>query len=245
MAINQIKVELQSHWGSDIDIANCAWTSSTFNQNKSVKTDKDVEKLVKMLIAQKHAVPIEAVHFRFWLRIPIAIDRQVEKHRISSQNGMSGRYRTMPSDYLEIPDDVMEIAAKLPESIPLDEQPGGNKLHGVFDSVSLYYNICESANSYYQAVMKIAKHNRDNQTITNDEYKRLREFYRGMLPQHNMTEKVITMNLRSLANFLKLRQSPHAQPEIQEVANQMLAQVKLAGVAPVAIAALEKNGWVL
>ena len=58
-----------------------------------------------------------------------------------------------------------------------------------------------------------------------------------------MTERVTIMNLRSFTNYQKLRNSEHAQPEIQEVAKLMLEQVKLHKVSPIAIEFLEKNGW--
>ena len=37
--------------------------------------------------------------------------------------------------------------------------------------------------------------------------------------------------------------SEHAQPEIREVAQQMLKAVKEAGICPIAIKVLEENGW--
>jgi thymidylate synthase ThyX len=51
------------------------------------------------------------------------------------------------------------------------------------------------------------------------------------------------MNLRSFANYQRLRNSDHAQPEIRLVAQKMLEEVKKADVAPVAIRTLESIGW--
>ena len=94
-------------------------------------------------------------------------------------------------------------------------------------------------------LLNIYKEFEKNNIITNAELKRAREFYRGMLPQHNMTERVTTMNLRSFANFIKLRLKPEAQPEIQEVAKLMLTVVKQSNACPIAIEWLEKNEWSL
>jgi thymidylate synthase ThyX len=58
-----------------------------------------------------------------------------------------------------------------------------------------------------------------------------------------MTERVTIFNLRSFANYQKLRNSPHAQPEIRQVAQLMLEAVKEANICPIAIEALERNGW--
>lgn len=229
--MSQIKVELQETMGSDHAIANAAWTSSLDYQKKKSRTEEDVKRVVEMLANSKHSVPFESVVFRFWIKMPIATDRQFMSHRIASHSGMSGRYRTMPTEYLHVADDVMDILSKVKERkmVPLDN----------------YYEICDKANTYYGLITKDFKEAEKAGEISNREFKRLREFYRGMLPQHNMTERVTVMNLRSFANFIKLRLKPDAQPEIQEVAKLMLEEVKKSGVCPIAIETLEKNGWEL
>lgn len=226
--MSQIQVELQGVFGGDREIAESAWTSSSTYQQKQKRTDEDVKRVVQMLANNKHATPFESVVFRFWIKMPIAIDRQFMTHRIQSANGMSGRYRTMPSEFLNMPDDVTAIADNIDRDLKVQ-----------------YENHCKWPNENYVAAMEQAKIAKTAGKITNDEYKRFREFYRGMLPVHNMTERVTTINLRSFANFIKLRLKPEAQPEIQEVARQMLDEVKKANVCPVAIEWLEKNNWEL
>lgn len=225
--MNQIKVELQEFMGSDRSIAEAAWTSSSDFQGKQRKTDEQVKTVVNMLADHRHATPFESVVLRFWIKMPIAIDRQHMTHRIGSHNGMSGRYRTMPSEFLSMPQDVKDILVKSDLS----------------DCRSRYARICVEANEWYSATMEDLKVSKTNDEITNDEYKRAREFLRGALPQHNMTERVTVMNLRSFANYQKLRNSEHAQPEIREVARQMLAAVEASGACPVALEALKRNGW--
>lgn len=229
--MNQIKVELQSFMGNDKDIASAAWTSSLTYQSKEKRTDEDVKRVVEMLANLKHSVPFESIIFRFWIKIPIAIDRQYMTHRLQSASGMSGRYRTMPNEYLEVPDELIAMEERLGHEMAFDEH------------LQLYTNICDSANTYYQGIIKRLKEHEKNGKITNQEFKRAREFYRGMLPQHNMTERVSIINLRSFANFQKLRNSEHAQDEIKLVAELMLQEVKDKNVAPIAIEWLEKNGW--
>ena len=232
--MSQIKVELQDTMGNDRSIAEAAWTSSLDYQKKQSRTDADVERVVKMLAENKHSTPFESVILRFWIKMPIAVDRQHMTHRIGSHNGMSGRYRTMPNEFLEIPDDIKTLRSKL--EIWAGDDTGK-------EIEERYLELCSKANDFYQDVSKALKDAEKKEAITNNEYKRLREFYRGVLPQHNMTERITIFNLRSFANYQKLRNSPHAQPEIQEVARQMLEQVKLKNIAPIAIEFLEKNGW--
>lgn len=225
----QIKVELQNFMGTDKLIAETAWVSSNTYENKELKTDADVERVIKMLVKEGHGTPFESVVMRFWIKMPIVTDRQHMTHRIASHNGMSGRYRTMPSEYLEAPDDIIQILGK-----------------GYLGALLTDYNrICRKANHEFKMILAYFKQAEVDGMITNKEYKRLREFFRGILPQNNMTERITTMNLRSFANYQRLRNSEHAQPEIREVAQQMLDQVKLKLVCPIAIQALEDNKWVI
>jgi thymidylate synthase (FAD) len=225
--MSQILVELQEHMGSDRSIAEAAWTSSTTRQGKERKTDEQVADLVRRLATEGHATPFETVVLRFWMRIPIFIDRQIVTHRIASHSGMSGRYRTMPKDWFGLPADVASILDK-----------------AFLDHLVINYrHACEIASKGYVADMRLLREERDNGLISNDEYKRVREILRGMLPQAAMTERVSTFNLRSFANFQRLRNSDYAQPEITEVARLMLDAVKSAGICPVAIEALEEQGW--
>lgn len=228
--MDQIKVELQEWLGGDRSIAEAAWTSSSDLQGKQKKTDEQVAKLVNMLADHRHATPFESVVFRFWIKMPIAIDRQHMTHRIASHNGMSGRYRTMPTEFFAMPQDVFEIASKI------------NPDYGFFLRNEYDYH-CEQANEFYKRAVDQLKKAEKETLITNAELKRAREFMRGVLPQHNMTERVTVMNLRSFANYQKLRNSEHAQPEIHEVARQMLKVVEKANVCPLALEALKRNGW--
>lgn len=230
--MSQIKIELQETMGNDRSISEAAWTSSLTYQGKQKRTDEDVKRVVNMLADSKHSTPFESVVFRFWIKMPIAIDRQFMTHRLQSASGMSGRYRTMPSEYLELPQDVIDIYNKV-HSIEAEEIQKN------------YKQICDKANERYKFECEAMKGARDDGMITNDDYKRVREFLRGMLPQHNMTERVSIMNLRAFCNFIKLRNKPEAQPEIQQVARLMLEAVKNSNVCPIALEALERNNWVI
>lgn len=228
--MEQIKVELQGVFGNDRFIAEAAWTSSFDKEKRDARTDEDIKRVVNMLADSKHSVPFESIVFRFWIRMPIATDRQFMTHRIASHSGLSGRYRTVPIDYLELSDDVEDILNKLPDGK---------------DAFQDYYTACETnVNIYRYWTDKFKKYEKDNK-ITNQEFKRLREFYRGINPQHCMTERTTVMNLRSFANFIKLRLKPEAQPEIRFVAEQMLKAVKESNTIPVALEALERNNWII
>ena len=56
--------------------------------------------------------------------------------------------------------------------------------------------------------------------------KRAKESARFFKTYNSQIQADISFNMRSFANFLKLRNSPHAQLEIREIAAQMLDLVK-------------------
>lgn len=235
--MSQIKVELQESMGGDRAIADAAWTSSSEHQKKKFKTIDQVKDLINRLADDKHATPFESVVFKFWIKLPIQTDRQHMTHRIASHNGMSGRYRTMPSEYLDVPVDIEEIIYKF------KCLSGDVNNPTELDLFYHYYQLCESANTIYSIAIDNAKKAEKAQLITNKEFKRFREFYRGVLPQNNMTERVTIMNLRSFANYQKLRNTEHAQPEIRQIAQLMLESV--VSVCPIAIEALKRNNWII
>jgi thymidylate synthase (FAD) len=232
MSNGKIQVELQEWMGSDESIANAAWTS-TYDKEKREEKYDDPEKiaaLVPRLIREGHSTPIESVILRFWIRMPIFTDRQHMTHRVASHNGLSGRYRTMPSDFFQLPPDVLAIAEKCGQGCAklLDDN---------------YENMMKMQNAFYEEDIKDLKAAEKQGMITNAEYKRVREVFRGVLGTSFMVERTTIFNLRSFANYQRLRNSDHAQPEIKQVAVKMLEQVEAKGIAPIAIKTLKEIGW--
>jgi len=231
--MKQIQVELQETMGSDISIANSAWTSTYDKERREGKYDdpETVENIVRRLIRDGHSVPVESVIFRFWYRLPIFADRQHMTHRIASHNGLSGRYRTMPSDFYRLPDDIEKILDSLPDS-------------NLTDIVRKNYHMTLEMewDAYEQSIDILKKAWKDND-ISNFEYKRCREVIRGILGTSFMVERTSIFNLRSFCNYMKLRKNNHAQPEIRYIAEEMHRLVKERKVCPVALEELNKKGW--
>lgn len=226
--MSQIKVELQEWMGSDAAIGNAAWTSTydkTRREDKYDDADK-VSAFVKRLAGEGHSVPFESVIFRFWIRHPIFVDRQHMTHRVASHNGLSGRYRTMPSEYFKLPPDVRGILQHIDMNI-----------------ISEYNELLEGQHEAYSRWLISLRQAEKDGTMTNGQYKRARELLRGVLGTSFMVERTSILNLRSFANYQRLRNSDHAQAEIRGVAQMMLEQVEAANICPIAIAALKENGW--
>lgn len=227
--MSQILVELQETFGSDESIANAARTSTydkSIREQKSHDEVKNIE-LVTRLARDGHGTPFESVIFRFWIKLPIFVDRQHMTHRMASHNGLSGRYRTMPNEWFNIPDDVADIIERSYAEFATGD----------------YEDICTKAyEDYDDAIIKLKESEKDK-LISNAEFKRAREVLRGMLPTAGMTERTTIMNLRSFANYQKQRNSDHAQPEIRYIAEQMLKAVEESNVCPAAIKALKELDW--
>jgi thymidylate synthase (FAD) len=227
-----IQVELQEWMGSDAAIANAAWTSTYDKAKRDGKYDDPtkVAELVSRCIREGHSVPVESVILRFWIRHPIFNDRQHMTHRVASHNGLSARYRSMPGDWFSVPDDVQAIFAKV-------NFGAGRRLSEEFDKE------CRRQHEAYATWLDFIKKGEKAGVISNAEFKRAREIVRTVLGTAFMVERTTILNLRSFANYQRLRNSDHAQAEIRSVAQRMLTQVKDARVAPIAIATLEEMGW--
>lgn len=218
--------------GSDESIANSAWTS-TYDRNRRESNYDDrekVEALVRRMTKDGHSTPFESVVLRFWIRMPIFVDRQHMTHRIASHNGLSGRYRTLPKDWFKIPADVLAIFNKINHGY-------GNHIN------DKYEDLMNAEMRFYEAVLEECKKAERAVVITNAEYKRVREITRGVIGTASMVERTTIFNLRSFANYQRLRNSDHAQAEIHQLADMMLQQVEASDVCPIAISALKENGW--
>lgn len=187
-------VELIGHYGSDEIIALAAWTS-TSRELTDEKRNR-IPKLLNMLASEGHHTPFERGILHFLLHLDDKTHIHVLKHRISSANGESARYREIKHDNYLIPDDLpFYWQDKLKEH---SEQ--GNKL----------YHECLNA-----LVM--------NNGFTR---KRAKEVSRYFKTQNSQLTLDFQINFRSFINFQKLRNSEHAQVEIKNLSEDMLQLVK-------------------
>lgn len=190
---------------------------------------RDYKKLLRRKFVNVISIEYQGKEDTYDLSVAGEFKNFVADGLIVHNSGMSGRYRTMPAEYLSLPDDVVSILRKSDDK----------------SSILEYAYACDFANAAYISIVSCLKKQEADGILTNAELKRAREFVRGMLPQHNMTETVMSFNLQSFANFMRLRAKPNAQPEIQLVATKMLELTKAANFCPISIAYLENNGWKL
>jgi len=103
MSLYTNKVELIGYYGSDKTIALSAWTSTSRDLDK--KKEERIPELLKMLWSNGHETPFEKGIVHFLVDTEIASHIHILKHRISSLNAESARYKELKEDKMYIPDD--------------------------------------------------------------------------------------------------------------------------------------------
>ena len=97
------KVELLGYYGSDEVIACSAWTSTSRNLTDEKRAR--IQRLIEMLWINGHETPFEKATVHFLVDTDIASHIHLLKHRISSLNAESARYKELKEDKYFIPDD--------------------------------------------------------------------------------------------------------------------------------------------
>lgn len=177
--------------------------------------------LLRSLIQNKHGTPFEKVVFEFHVVAPIGVMREAQRHRIASWNEVSTRYVHMqPSFYVPSGDAIRKQVGKPMDynMQPLDTKAASTVVQIMTDT---YSHLCEV---YFKLIdIGLAK-----------------EVARNMLPLGLITEAYLTINLRSLFNFVSLRSDKSALLEIQLVSKQIEAIAS--SVVPVSMALFNEFG---
>jgi thymidylate synthase (FAD) len=185
-------VELLGHYGSDEVIACSAWTSTSRDLDE--KKRERIPKLINMLWSHGHETPFEKGSVHFLVDCDIASHIHLLKHRLSSLNAESARYKELKEDKTFIPDDWPDFWQQQLKQYTED----GNRL----------YHKCLA-----DLEPELGR-------------KRAKESARFFKTYNSRIQADVQFNMRSFANFIKLRKSEHAQKEIREIAEKMLDLVK-------------------
>lgn len=258
MGLDQIKVELLSTWegryGGDGTVAHAAWASSTDIEKLGTKSAEDIRRIATNVVNYHHDTPKERLWMEFFVTAPIFVERQFDKYRMTvqyqdfqieflerpmggdhiTQNELSGRYRTIPERMLALPKDVAEICNRVVAG------PDSDKYNWSSD----WEEITKVQQEEYQQRIEILKNAEKSGRITNAEYKRAREVWRGILGTATLTDFRIVMNLNAFEHIINQRIEPAAQLESRVVAYRMLKELILSKAAPITVGRMvEVNGW--
>jgi flavin-dependent thymidylate synthase len=199
-------VELLGYYGSDEIIACSAWTSTSRELSEEKK--KRIPKLIDQLWTNEHQTPFEKATIHYLVNTDIASHAHLLKHRIASINAESARYKELKEDKYYIPEDWGNIESNFSG----DDNVLGESVNDKW--VNILKDYTEVGNTLYHQCIK------DLEPILGR--KRAKESARFFKTYNSQIQADVMFNLRSFANFLKLRNSEHAQKEIQEIAQQML-----------------------
>lgn len=196
---SDMKVELIDFMGGDGRAVQAARTSTL---GASASGEEERAGLINFLLRERHEVPFEHSVFTFRVEAPIFVTRQILKHRITSISEESGRYREMDGEFY-----VPPIWRPLGQTGKTGDY---NMVHldpqAIEDTQLLLERAAIKARQTYQELLAqgVAK-----------------EVARMLLPVNLYSSMYLTINARSLMNFLSLRNEHHAQWETREVAEKM------------------------
>jgi thymidylate synthase (FAD) len=208
---NKNKVTLLGYYGDDTTIACSAWTSTSRDLTEDKKSR--IPKLIDMLWSNGHETPFEKGVVHFLVDTEIASHIHLLKHRIASINAESARYKELKDDKFYLPDDWIGINASLSQPKDVEEFIGGYETWK-----QILEGYTELGNKLYHSCLK------DLEPVLGR--KRAKESARFFKTYNSQIEGDVMFNMRSFANFIKLRRSEHAQKEIHEIADEMLQLVK-------------------
>jgi len=229
---SDVTVELVRAAAQDADVLFAARVS-TKGEHSLEDVGSDAQRsqgLINYLMRDRHGSPFEHNSMTFFVSAPIFVFREFMRHRMASYNEESGRYRELqPVFYVPGPD----------RKLVQEGKPGA---YDFVDGTTEQYETvvaqtkaaCEQAYAAYQAMLAAGV---------------AREVARGVLPVATYSSMYVTMNARSLMNFLSLRtKRPDSafpsfpQREIEMVADRM--EQYWTELMPLTHAAFERNGRV-
>jgi thymidylate synthase (FAD) len=165
------------------------------------KTVSEDVGLIRYLMRHWHTTPFEMVEFKFRIKCPIFIARQLMRHRTASINEYSARYSIVKPEFW------------IPESFRVQSKTNHQGTTGSFENENLkneYIETCKNAFKMYEKMLGANVG---------------REIARAVLPQSTMTEFYWKIDLHNLLHFLRLRMDDHAQKEINELAELVWGHV--------------------
>ncbi len=232
---SDVTVELVRSSASDADVLFAARVSTQGEQTLEAAQDGNLDTsrsrgLINYLMRDRHGSPFEHNSMTFYVQAPIFVFREFMRHRIASYNEESGRYRELgPVFYVPGTERNLVQVGK----------PGAYEfLPGSADQAQLVDEevraVCTAAFASYQRMLEAGV---------------AREVARIVLPLTIYSSMYVTMNARSLMNFLSLRTKREGthfpsfpQREIEMAAEQM--EARFAELMPLTFAAFDENGRV-
>jgi thymidylate synthase (FAD) len=207
-------VVLVDYMGNDAAIVQAARVS----YGPGTKSIRDDRGLIRYLLRHRHTTPFEMVEFKFLVRLPIYVARQIVRHRSASLNEVSQRYSVVIDEFdLPAPEDVRRQSAR-------NRQGRAERLPGdVADRFRAdLERVSHDAYAAYTAALESGV---------------ARETARMVLPLAYYTQWYWKIDLWNLLHFLSLRLDAHTQEETRRYAAEFAKAVQ--AVCPIAYEAFQ------
>ena len=229
---SDVTVELVRSSASDADVVFAARVSTAGEQSLAdLEADPAAAKgLINYLMRERHGSPFEHNSLTFFVQAPIFVWREHMRHRIASYNEESGRYRELqPVFYVPARErNIIQIG----KTGAYEFIPGDDAQYALIDE--RMRASCTESYAAYQAMLAAGV---------------AREVARMVLPVSIYSSAYVTVNARSLMNFLSLRRKvegsaypSYPQREIEMVAERY--EEEWARLMPLTHAAFVANGRV-
>ena len=190
------EVELLGHYGDDLTHACSAWTSTS--RELTPEKIERVPKLLTMLATEGHHTPFEKSSLHFLVTVDQATHIHLLKHRIGvSINGESARYKELTEDKFYMPADWKQLEGEWSRNLERYAEIGNEVYHRCLEELTPILGR-----------------------------KRAKESARFFKTFNSQITMDVMFNWRSFYHFQQLRNSEHAQVEVRELAQMMLALVK-------------------
>jgi len=208
--------------GNDLRVVAAARVSNGVNFEEASKGEDADQKLINYLVKHRHGSPFEHVVFQFHIKCPLFVRSEWHRHRVASYNEISGRYVEYEPEFY-----IPEGFRKQSSSNKQGSVEVPDDTHWQLYPTALVKSHVEDAYSKYQNLLSwgVAK-----------------EMARMVLPANLYTQFYVTLNVRSMMNFLSLRSADDAQWEIRQYSLAMQQIFK--NHMPMTYAAWEANGFV-
>ena len=227
---SDMTVDLIDSMGNDDSVIRSAKVSTMADTTVDTMSAAGKEKFIDFLVANRHGSPFEHVLFTFRIEAPIFVWREFQRHRVASYSESSGRYTELKPEFYVPGEDRKLVQVGKPGEYTLTEGDASQK----------------RAVDFWM---------RTNSIDAYDQYQYLlergiaREVARMVLPLNIYSTAYVTMNLRSLTNFLSLRRNVEGQTvpsfpqrEIEMVAELMEQHAN--SIVPITLDAFRRNGRV-
>ena len=229
---SDVTVELVRASAQDADVIFAARVSTAGEQSlDDVNADATASAgLINFLMRERHGSPFEHTSMTFFVHAPLFVWREHMRHRIASYNEESGRYRELRPIFY-VPNAERKVI-QVGKAGAYEFLPGSPEQYALIDTSMR--ESCMDAYRRYQQMLQAGI---------------AREVARMVLPVSIYSGAYVTLNARSMMNFLSLRRRvpdshfpSYPQREIEMVAERY--EEEWSRLMPITHAAFVANGRV-